>query len=250
MRGRVCPLTRGVAGARGVGSPMLQTELGKTDAVLSALAKKRPEVAAHSRRVSAYSVRLATQYGLERDAIETIRLGGLLHDVGKMQTKSRVLNKRGRLGAREWQELKAHPELGMEIAHRSGFDDDVCSIVLYHHERYDGQGYPDGLAHPAIHYTVRIVSVMDTFDALTTPREYRERLSADAARVLIARSSGLKFCPWVVSGLLAMPIEMLRLTADEGPMAARHPEGLVCLPMDQLIHPRRPRADVYQACRC
>jgi putative nucleotidyltransferase with HDIG domain len=229
---------------------MLQTELGKIDAVLSALDQKRPEVAAHCRRVSALSVRLAAQYGLDPSVIETIRLGGLLHDVGKLLTPVRILNKPGRPNAREWQELKNHPELGMEIAHRSGFDDDVCGIVLYHHERYDGQGYPDGLAHPAIHHTIRIVSVMDTFDALTSPRDYRERLSVEAARVLIARGAGTKFCPWIVSGFLALPMEMLRLATDEARVGSRHPEGQVLLPMDQLTHPRRPRADLYQSCQC
>ena len=219
---------------------MLQTELGRTDGVLTALEKTRPAVAAHCRRVSAYSVRLATQFGLTRDAIETIRLGALLHDVGKLLTPSRILAKPGRPNGREWRELKAHPELGMEICHRSGFDDDVNAIVLYHHEHYDGSGYPDRLAHPAIPYTVRIVSVMDTFDALTSPRDYRESLSFDAARTLIARGAGTKFCPWVVSGFLALPPEMLRLGADEAPVARRHPEGLVFLPLDQMAALRRP----------
>jgi putative nucleotidyltransferase with HDIG domain len=229
---------------------MLQTELGKIDTVLSALARKRPDVAAHCRRVSALAVRLAVQYGLDPGVIETIRLGGLLHDVGKLLTPARILDKPGRPNAREWQELKVHPELGMEIAHRSGFDDDVCAIALYHHERCDGQGYPDGLAQSAIPYAVRIVSVMDSFDALTSPRDYRERLSVEAARTLIAREAGTKFCPWVVSGFLALPLEMLKLGADEARVGTRHPEGPVCLAMDQLVSPRRPGAGVYHPCQC
>jgi putative nucleotidyltransferase with HDIG domain len=216
---------------------MLQTELGRIDAVMSALDKTRPEVAAHCRRVSAYSVRLATEFGLNRKDIETIRLGGLLHDVGKMLVSSRILNKPGRPNTREWQELRIHPEMGMEIAHRSGFDDEVCAIVLYHHERYDGRGYPDGLGERAIHYTVRIVSVMDTFDAITSSRDYRERLAVAAARTAIARGAGTKFCPWVVSGFMALPAQMLQPTAEEGPAAVRHPEGPVCLPPDQLVQP-------------
>lgn len=228
----------------------MQTELGRTDVVLSALETKRPKVAAHCRRVSAYSVRLAAQYGFGQDVIETIRLGALLHDAGKLLTPCRILEKPGRPNARQWQELKAHPELGMEIAHRSGFDDDVCRIVLSHHERYDGRGYPDRLAHPAIPYTVRIVSVMDAFDALTSPREYREHLSIDAARTLIARGAGTRFCPWVVSGFLALPIEMLKLGPDESPVESRHPEGQVLLPIDQMAYHRRPGPDTYLACQC
>ena len=174
---------------------MFHTDLGRADTVLGALEMKRPGVAAHSRRVSAYSVRLAAQFGLADDVIETIRLGALLHDVGKLLTPSRILEKPGRPNAREWQELKIDPELGAEICHRSGFDDEVCAIVLHHHERGDGSGYPDKLAHPSIPYTVRIVAVMDTLDALTSSRDYRDRLSVPAARTLIARAAGSKVLP-------------------------------------------------------
>jgi putative nucleotidyltransferase with HDIG domain len=213
---------------------MFQTDLGRADAVLAALERKRPEVAEHSRRVSAYSARLAVQFGLSEEVVETIRLGALLHDVGKMLTPSRILEKPGRPNAREWRELKLHPELGAEICHRSGFDDDVVAIVLHHHERCDGSGYPDRLVHPAIPYTARIVAVMDTFDALTSSRDYRERLSVPAARTLIARSAGAKYCPWVVSGLLALPVEMLQAGRGEGPTDVRHPEGPADLSLGAL----------------
>jgi putative nucleotidyltransferase with HDIG domain len=221
---------------------MLQTDLGRAESVLAALDRKRPEVAAHSRRVSAYSVRLAVQFGLADEVIETIRLGALLHDVGKLLTPSRILEKPGRPNAREWQELKNHPELGQEICHRSGFDDDVCAIVLYHHERCDGSGYPDRLMQRAIPFTARLVAVMDTFDALTSSRDYRDQLSVGAARALIARSAGSKYCPWVVSGLLALPEEMLRPEAGALSLLGRHPEGLAALPIAGLVDFRRPEA--------
>jgi putative nucleotidyltransferase with HDIG domain len=219
---------------------MFQTDLGRADAVLAALEMKRPEVAAHSRRVSAYSVRLAVQFGLADEVVETIRLGALLHDVGKMLTPLRILEKPGRPNAREWQELKIHPELGADICHRSGFDDEVVAIVLHHHERCDGSGYPDKLAHPAIPYTVRIVAVMDTFDALTSSRDYRDRLSVPAARTLIARAAGSKYCPWVVSGLLALPVEMLQAGPCPPPGVVRHPEGPAVLPDTGLLDFRLP----------
>ena len=219
---------------------MFQTDLGRADAVLAALEMKRPEVAAHSRRVSAYSVRLAVQFGLADDVVETIRLGALLHDVGKMLTPLRILEKPGRPNAREWQELKIHPELGADICHRSGFDDEVVAIVLHHHERCDGSGYPDKLAHPAIPYTVRIVAVMDTFDALTSSRDYRDRLSVPAARTLIARAAGSKYCPWVVSGLLALPVEMLQPGTGAPSGVSRHPEGPALLPAAGLLAFRLP----------
>lgn len=188
---------------------MLQSHLGRIDEVMLGLEKARPSVAAHCRRVSAFSVRLAIQYGLDHHTIETIRLGALLHDVGKLLIPGRILDKPGRPTEREWQELRIHPQLGMDIAHRAGFDDDVCAIVLYHHERFDGKGYPDGLVGRAVHFTARIVNVMDAFDALTSSRDYRERLSIDAARQAIARDAGTRHCPWVVSGLLALPPALL-----------------------------------------
>ncbi len=188
---------------------MLQTALGRVEPILSTLQTSRPSVAAHSRRVAIYATRLASQFGVDQHSIETIRLGALLHDVGKMLVPARILNKPSRPNKREWQELKVHPELGMEIAHRAGFDDEVCGIVLYHHERWDGKGYPDGTVERAIHWTIRVVSVMDMFDAVTSPRHYRDSLSVDAARIMIAREAGRRFCPWVVSGLMSLPAALL-----------------------------------------
>ena len=216
---------------------MLQTELGRVESVLVTLESKRPDVAAHCRRVAAYSVRLASQYGFDAGTIETIRMGALLHDVGKLLVPSRILDKPCRPNAREWRELKIHPELGMEIAHRCGFDDEVCSIVLSHHERYDGSGYPDGVGKEHIHFTVRIVSVMDSFDALTSSRDYRERLTIDAARTLIAREAGSRFCPWVVSGLLGLPPQMLNLGSTETRVAPQQAEGQVFMPPEQIAQP-------------
>ncbi len=194
---------------------MLQSQLGRVDVVTDALERARPAVAGHCRRVAAYAVRLAVQYELDRDTIETIRLGALLHDVGKMLIAPRILDKPSRPTEREWQELRIHPQLGVDIAHRTGFDDEVCGIVLYHHERYDGRGYPDGLAGRQIPFPARLVSVMDAFDALTSARDYRDQLSVEAARQLIAREAGTKYCPWIVSGLLALPAAMLTPPARE-----------------------------------
>ena len=221
----------------GAGNKMAQTELGQVESLLATLERTRPDVAAHSRRVATYSVRLASQYGFDAATIETIRMGALLHDVGKLLVPSRILKKASRPNAREWKELKIHPELGMEIAHRCGFDDDVCRIVLSHHERYDGGGYPDGVGKDSIHFTVRIISVVDTFDALISSRDYRDALPIDAARTVIARNAGGRFCPWVVSGLLAMPAQMLNLGPADGPSTPQRAEGQVFVHPGQLAMP-------------
>ena len=102
-----------------------------------------------------------------------------------------------------------------------GFDSDVLDIILYHHERADRTGYPDGLDGDSIPWTVRIVSVMDAFDALTSPRTYREALSIDAARTLLAREAADRYCPWVVSGLLSIPKPMLEAVGHGAPDSYR-----------------------------
>jgi putative nucleotidyltransferase with HDIG domain len=183
------------------------------NSILSALEVRRPAVAAHCRRVAAYSVQLAQHYALPDAMVDTIRFGSLLHDIGKLMVPAHILSKPGRLTEQEWKALQSHPEHGFEMAEQLGFAPGILDIVLYHHERNDGSGYPDGLDVNAIPWTVRIVSVMDAFDALTSPRTYREALTVEAARTLLAREAADRYCPWVVSGLLSMPRPMLDAVA-------------------------------------
>jgi putative nucleotidyltransferase with HDIG domain len=180
----------------------------RLDHLLSMLETQRPQVAEHSKRVSMLAVRLASQYGLSHQAIESVRVGALLHDVGKLFVAPHILKKGRGLSRSEWEELAGHPEVGVELADRAGATHGACEIILYHHERYDGQGYPDRMASSAIPWPVRIVSVMDAFDALAHPVA-REPMSIEAARAFIARRAGSQFCPWVVSGLLSLPTSML-----------------------------------------
>ena len=198
--------------------------VGGLDDIMSAMEARCPAVASHCRRVSLYAVRLATQYGLSPQTVETIRVGALLHDLGKLEVPERILNKPGRLTEREWDRLRNHPEAGLALVQRLGFDEAVAEIVLYHHERIDGSGYPDSLAGEAIPWTVRIVSVMDAFDALTSPRAYRPALSLEAARALLAREAGSRYCPWVVSGVLSLPRIMLQ-NVDTDRQATYHPDS-------------------------
>ena len=164
------------------------------------------------------------QYGLSPETVETIRVGALLHDLGKLEIPERILEKPGRLTEREWAKLRYHPEAGLALVDRLGFDVSIGEIVLYHHERMDGSGYPDSLAGHDIPWAVRIVSVMDAFDALTSPRTYRAALSIDAARALLAREAGSRYCPWVVAGLLSLPRQLL-LAAATNAAGVCHPDG-------------------------
>jgi putative nucleotidyltransferase with HDIG domain len=185
----------------------------RVEHLLNMLETQRPQVAEHSRRVAILAVRLASQYGMSSQAIDSIRMGALLHDVGKLFVTPRILEKGIKLSRREWEELAGHPEVGVELADRAGATHGACEIILYHHERYDGQGYPDRMANSAIPWLVRIVSVMDAFDTLTVPGAHREPLSIDGARAFIARRAGTQFCPWVVSGLNSMPASMLDISS-------------------------------------
>lgn len=197
----------------------------RVEHLLNMLETQRPQVAEHSRRVSMLAVGLASQYGMSPQAIESIRTGALLHDVGKLFVAPRILEKGMKLSRREWEELAGHPEVGVELADRAGATHGACEIILFHHERYDGQGYPDRMANSAIPWTVRIVSVMDAFDMLTSLSAYREPLSIDGARTFIVRRAGTQFCPWVVSGLISMPASMLD-TSSIGPRKLCVPDGL------------------------
>lgn len=181
------------------------------ESLTDALKAKRPLVAEHGFRVSQYSVSLATQYGLPAEAIESVRLGALLHDVGKLLVPMSILMKTGRLSRRQEEELKVHPDLGVELAARAGMSDEVCRIILHHHERDDGLGYPDRTEGSDLHWTARLVAVMNAFDTLVHPRGDQRPCSVDEARSRIAREAGSRFCPWVVSGLLSLPPSLLQL---------------------------------------
>lgn len=184
------------------------------ESLTDALKAKRPLVADHSLRVSRYSVRLAMQYGVSQEAVESVRLGALLHDVGKLLVPMAILMKTGRLSRRQEEELKIHPDLGVELAARAGMRDEVCRIILHHHERYDGLGYPDRKSGSDLHWTARIVAVMNAFDALVSPRGGQRPCSVNEALTRIARHAGFQFCPWIVSGLLSLPSTLLQLPTE------------------------------------
>ncbi len=194
------------------------------DSLTVALREKRPAVADHSVRVSQYSVRLAMQYGLPAEAVETVRLGALLHDVGKLLVEIAILTKTGRLSRRQEEELKIHPDLGVELAGRAGLSDEICRVILHHHERFDGMGYPDKRAGTDLPWTARMVAVMNAFDKLVHPRDGQKPCTIDEAKARIARQAGPRFCPWIVSGLLSLPASVLE-PSPSTETAAYRPDG-------------------------
>jgi HD-GYP domain-containing protein (c-di-GMP phosphodiesterase class II) len=155
----------------------------------NALEAKDPYTRGHSERVAALARRLALAVGVPAGAADTIAQAGLLHDIGKIAIPELVLRKPGPLSAEEWAVMRQHPVISAQIVAPLEFFADGAVILRHHHERYDGSGYPDGLRGELIPLGARIVAVADIYDALTSDRPYRLRLShADAARRLEAEA--------------------------------------------------------------
>ena len=167
----------------------LTNQLESTERVIFTLAAtveaRDPYTEGHLRRLAAYSYALALEYGCDLRQAQYIRYGGLLHDIGKIGISEAVLQKDGPLTAEEFLEMQRHPEIGSHIVSPLRFASEVGPMVLHHHERWDGKGYPHGLAGEAIPLGARIISVVDSYDAMTTDRPYRKGLDqAEAIRRL------------------------------------------------------------------
>jgi len=171
----------------------------------------------HSERVSHYACALAE--ALEYHDIDSIRMSGLLHDVGKITVDSAVLNKPGKLTYEEFEAIKRHPVIGYEILDTSHVFISTKEFVLHHHERYDGKGYPHGLSRVKIPLGARIISVADVFDALTTDRSYRDAMSVEMALDIITDQSGAQFDPEIVDAL----VQVAHTIYDESSSLNRSP---------------------------
>jgi HD-GYP domain-containing protein (c-di-GMP phosphodiesterase class II) len=153
----------------------------------------------HSSRVAAYCRRIAMQLGLDDSDIESVVLAGSLHDIGKIGVPDHVLLKPGKLDDEEFEWIRKHPEYGwMALRNVEGFERESL-MVLHHHERLDGRGYPGGLSGTQIPLGSRIIAVADSFDALTTDRPYRSARSHAVAMAEIVRCAGPQFDPAVVA---------------------------------------------------
>jgi len=158
----------------------------------------------HARRVSAYSRRIAHRAGLAAETTETVRIGGLLHDIGKIAFSPELLNNtQEQLSAAMWSEIQRHPEIGGHFLKAMHVAEPVIDCVRYHHERLDGSGYPFGLKAGDIPLAARIISVADCFDALTTDRSYQKRRTTAEALTILERLGDESLPPEFVAGLIA-----------------------------------------------
>ena len=169
--------------------------LDTLSALTNAIDAKDSYTRGHSDRVTDLSVKLAIEAGAGKNDIEKIRLGGMLHDIGKIGIPEIILNKPGRLDDQEYEIIKSHPILGVSILGNVDFLQKIVPIIRHHHERYDGRGYPDKLKGEEIPYLARIVSIVDTFDAMTTNRPYRKALTTEESLKEIERCKGSQFDP-------------------------------------------------------
>ena len=152
----------------------------------------------HSRKVSDYSVAIAEALNLPSDRIATIRAASLLHDIGKVGIPDSILSKEGPLTDEEWEPVRIHPKLGVEILRHIIDLVNCLPAILHHHEHYDGKGYPSGLKGDSIPLEGRILAIADAYDAMTSPRPYREQLSPQSAIEELRRCAGTQFDPELV----------------------------------------------------
>jgi len=178
-------------------------------ALASSVDAKDPYTCGHSVRVALASRELAAELGLDEQQVELAYMAGLLHDIGKIGTPEGILSKDGNLGPTERRVIAQHPVVGGRILRGIKPLEAVRQAVLHHHERFDGAGYPDGLAGEAIPLLARIVGLADAFDAMTSDRPYRPRLPLDVVMAEIRRHSGTQFDPRIVEAFERLDKEHL-----------------------------------------
>lgn len=167
--------------------------------ISAAVDEKDPYTRGHSEKVREFSVEIARLMGLSADEIEKISISAILHDVGKIGVDDRVLKKAGKLTTEEYEEMKMHPEKGAYILSPIDELSGIIPGILYHHEKWDGTGYPRGLVGEEIPLPARIIAVADTFDAMTSDRPYQRAMDVDYVFKLLFDWAGKRFDPDVVA---------------------------------------------------
>ena len=156
---------------------------------------KDPYTRGHSDRVSEYAVLLGKKLNLTDEDIEKLKIGGLFHDIGKIGIPDSILLKESKLTDEEYIKIKEHPVIGYNILENADMFKNILDIIKYHHERFDGNGYPERLAGTNIPYLARVTSIVDSFDAMTSKRSYRDSLPMDVVKSEILENFGSQFDP-------------------------------------------------------
>jgi len=192
------------------------------EALVNALEAKDPYLRGHSARVADLSATIAANIGMSEDEIEQVRLAGRLHDIGKIGTREAVMNKQGPLTPEEYDHVKQHVLIGWQILSPLTHLGPVLDGIRHHHERWDGTGYPDGLAGDDIPLAARVIGAAEVYDALSTARPYQERMTADQAVRRMEELSGSVLDPAVYQALSEVVTRRRSLVfldeAAEGPI--------------------------------
>jgi putative nucleotidyltransferase with HDIG domain len=170
----------------------------------TAIESRDPSMLGHSARVADLAATLGQSLGWPSDRVEILRLGGLLHDVGKLAISEHVLAKAGPLDPDELAAIRAHPVTGVRLLQQIPAARPALTCVLFHHERWDGSGYPTGRAGDLIPLEARVLAVADAYDAMTTARPYRRALSTHEALSEISGCAGSQFDPVLAMLFVAM----------------------------------------------
>ena len=173
-------------------------------ALVDIIEARDPYTKQHSARVSGYATLMAEAMGCSQEEIEKLNISAHLHDIGKIGISDSILLKKGKLTTKEYEVIKKHPTIGNNIISRFGMWTDEQCIIKHHHERFDGMGYPDGRKGEDIPFLSRILSVADAFDALTSDRSYRKRMSDEVATKIIDQNKGEQFDPQIVKAFLKL----------------------------------------------
>jgi len=189
------------------------------EALALAIEAKDETTGEHLQRVRVYAMELAKELGLSADEKEALQAASVLHDIGKLAVPEHIISKPGKLTPEEFEKMKIHPIVGGEILEQVDFPYPVVPIVRAHHEKWDGSGYPLGLAGEQIPIGARILSAVDCLDALASDRQYRKALPLDDAMAKVASEAGTSFDPKIVAILQRRYIELEKL-ATEQPMQA------------------------------
>jgi len=199
---------------------MSDLHLATIEALALAIDAKDHTAQTHIRRVQTYAAGLARAMGMTENEIQGVKTGALLHDIGKLAVPEHILSKPGPLTQEEFQKIRIHPQVGAEIIAAVPFPYPVAPIILSHHERWDGKGYPSGLQGEEIPLGARILAVVDYYDALTSERPYHKAMTSDAALGLLEQEAGKALDPVLVKRFIEM-LPTLHAEVETTPQTVR-----------------------------
>ena len=236
--------------------------LATIEALALAIDAKEQTAQSHIRRVQVYAAGLAQSLGMPDNEIQGVKTAALLHDIGKLAVPEHILAKPGPLTQEEFQKIRLHPQVGAEIISAVPFPYPVAPLILSHHERWDGKGYPQGLKGDEIPLGARVLSVVDYFDALTSERPYHRPMAHDSALALLQQEAGKALDPDIVHRFVAMLPRLSdeadraestprRLSIDAAselgrPAAGFQPEGKVTTVFEDIAHAHREIYALYE----